>query len=111
MVTKEGLVDLTYLETLWDMHLVAISCELAKWVDAAVVHGGSSRHGRGEEGLYLVGLKAVCLKPESELKHIFNASPRMGCDKIGDKVLLFTNLSDQFKYVDVNDTQLKQIQH
>ena len=71
-----------------DGDAVALVGDLAQGVLARVVHGRGGGHGRGVEGLHLVGAEAVALEPQGEVHHVFIGGAGVGGDEVRDEVLL-----------------------
>ena len=76
------------LEAFGDHDVFARMRHLAQRVLARVVHRGRGGHRRGQEGLHLVGAKAVLLQPQREFEHVAIGRAGMRGDEVGNQVLL-----------------------
>lgn len=81
---QEGLVQPTLTSAFGNRDLLLLASYRAKRVVFAVVHRRSVRHGGGQKGLHLIGLKSVLFKPKRELEHVFIPGAGVSRDKIGD---------------------------
>ena len=93
VVAQEGLVQAPALVTTDDVHRLAVAGDFAQRVFVGVVHRGGAGHRRWVKSLHLVCTKAIFLEPDRQVHHVFVAGARVGCDEIGNEVLLLADFS------------------
>ena len=64
VVAEEGFVQAAAFVAAHDVYRFTVACDFAQWVFVGVVHRRGGGHGRGVEGLHLVGAEAVFLQPD-----------------------------------------------
>ena len=92
MIAQEGLLNAALLYLLDDAHFFALVRHLLERVLAAVVHRRGQRHGRGVEGLHLVGFELVLLQPQAQVQHVLVLGAGVGRDEVGNQVLHLAGL-------------------